>query len=116
MDFEDIPEAEESPVIVQGEEPYYYEENPLMSPTAESAEKETFYYEEKSNSSKQMPPAAPQQDVWMMPEPEADDALTYDIFLHDTALSLIMGDIASFMKPILKFLMITAPLFVGKCI
>ena len=79
MDFEDIPEAEESPVIVQGEEPYYYEENPLMSPTAEITEQETFYYEESSNSTMQMPPPVPEQNVWMMPEPEADDALTYDM-------------------------------------
>ena len=82
MDFEDIPEAEESPVIiVQGEEPYFYEENPLaQSAGQEIAEQETYYYEEPSNSVMQMPPPVPQsEDVWMMPEPEADDALTYDI-------------------------------------
>lgn len=80
MDFEDIPEAEESPVIVQGEEPYYYEENPLAQSTGqETVEQETYFYEEPSNSAMQMPPPVPQQeDVWMMPEPEADDALTYD--------------------------------------
>lgn len=78
MDFEDIPEADESPVIVQGEESqYFYEENPLTQAPAETVEEETYYYEEAPAVTQQMPPPVPQQDIWNMPEPEADDALTY---------------------------------------
>lgn len=81
MDFEDIPEAEESPVIVQQDEPYFYEENPLKKTTAsEIAEQEPYYYEDPPNVANQMPPGVPEQNTWEMPEPEPDDALTYVSF------------------------------------
>jgi hypothetical protein len=78
MDFEDIPEAEESPVIVQQDEPYFYEENPLKQVGAtEIAEQDPYYYEDTPNVANQMPPGVPEQNTWEMPEPEPDDALTY---------------------------------------
>jgi hypothetical protein len=78
MDFEDIPEADEGHVIVQQEEPYFYEENPLkQATTAEATEEEPYYYEEPSHGANQMAATAPEQDIWEMPEPEPDDALTY---------------------------------------
>lgn len=81
MDFEDIPEAEESPVIVQQDEPYFYEENPLKQVAAtEIAEQEPYYYEDPPNVANQMPPGVPEQNTWEMPEPEPDDALTYVSF------------------------------------
>lgn len=86
MDFEDIPEAEESPVVEQQqqEEPFYYEENPMTEmPAPEVVENEPYYYEEPSAQNvtaamqtMQMPPPAPEEDAWMMPEPEPEDALT----------------------------------------
>ena len=74
MDFEDIPEADEGHVIVQQEEPYFYEENPLKQTSAAEA---TDYYEEPAHGANQMAPAVPEQDIWEMPEPEPEDALTY---------------------------------------
>ena len=79
MDFEDIPEAEEGHVIVQQEEPYFYEENPLkqQASAAEVTEEDPYYYEEPAHGANQMAAAVPEQDIWEMPEPEPEDALTY---------------------------------------
>ena len=73
MDF-----AYESHVIVQQEEPHFYEESPLIqASTAEATEEEPYYYEEPSHGANQMAATVPEQDIWEMPEPEPDDTLTY---------------------------------------
>jgi hypothetical protein len=115
MDFEDIPEAEESPVIVQQDEPYFYEENPLKQVAAtEIAEQEPYYYEDPPNVANQMPPGVPEQNTWEMPEPEPDDALTYVSFNFFAAQWLCcilknLVDISRFLTvPVFNFLNISA--------
>ena len=76
MDFEDIPEADESPIVVKQENPYFYEVNPLMQ-ASELVEQEPYSFEEPTNVAIPMPAAVPEKSTWEMPEPEADDALTY---------------------------------------
>jgi hypothetical protein len=79
MDFEDIPEADESPIVVKQEDPYFYEENPLKQTSMPDPleQQEPYYYEEPTNAAIPMPTAVPEKNTWEMPEPEADDALTY---------------------------------------